>query len=241
VSIADRLDTLVGCFAIGLSPTGATDPYGLRRACLGVLRTLLDRGFDLRLSDAFQVAYDGYGGVSLDAGPGELFDKLSDFFAERLRGLLSDKLPADAVLAALGVAGDRPIDVRARASAIAELDAATRAGVGEVFKRATNIAAGAPLGEPSPPRAEDHPSEIKVYDGYVTLRERLAAQRREGNYGAALREIANFAPLLHQYFLDVYVMVDDIAVRENRLRLMRTIAETCATVAKLELLGERKE
>ncbi|UQA62003.1 glycine--tRNA ligase subunit beta [Polyangium aurulentum] len=241
VSIADRLDTLVGCFAIGLSPTGATDPYGLRRACLGVLRTLLDRGFDLRISDAFRAAYDGYASVKLDLGPAELSDKLGDFFNERLRGLLAGELPGDVVAAALGVAAERPIDVRARALAIAQLDAATRASVGEVFKRATNIASGAPIGEPTPPRVEDHASEIKLYEGYISLREKLAALRRESDYGAALREVAAFAPLLHQYFVDVYVMTDDVAVRENRLRLMRAIAETCATLAKLELLGERKD
>src|SRR5262249_57391789 len=65
VAVADRLDTLVGGFAIGLTPTGAADPYGLRRACLGVLRTLLDRGLPLRLSDAFRAAHDGYAGVTL--------------------------------------------------------------------------------------------------------------------------------------------------------------------------------
>jgi glycyl-tRNA synthetase beta chain len=241
VSIADRLDTLVGCFAIGLSPTGATDPYGLRRACLGVLRTVLDRGFDLRITDAFRAAYDGYANVKIDLGPAELADKLGDFFNERLRGLLADKLPGDVVAAALGVAAERPIDVRARALAIAQLDAPTRASVGEVFKRATNIASGAPIGEPTPPRVEDHASEIKLYEGYISLREKLAALRRESDYGAALREVAAFAPLLHQYFVDVYVMTDDIAVRENRLRLMRAIADTCATLAKLELLGERKD
>src|SRR6185436_10128900 len=57
-AIADRLDTVVGCFAVGLTPTGAADPYGLRRASIGVLRTMLERGFDLRLVDAFHAAYD---------------------------------------------------------------------------------------------------------------------------------------------------------------------------------------
>ena len=241
VSIADRLDTIVGCFAIGLTPTGAADPYGLRRACLGILRTVLDRGFDLRISDAFRAAYDGYGGVSLDLGPGELGDKLGDFFTERLRGLLEAKLPSDAVAAALPVASDRPIDARARATALAGLDAETRARVGEVFKRATNIAAGAPAGEPTPPRVEDHASERAVHDGYLALAAKLVDLRRGGDHAGSLREVASFAPLLHRYFLDVYVMTDDIPVRENRLRLMRAISETCATIARLELLGERKD
>jgi glycyl-tRNA synthetase beta chain len=241
VSMADRLDTIVGCFAIGLTPTGAADPYGLRRACLGILRTMLDHGFDLSLPDAFRAAYDGYGGVSLDLGPAELTAKLGDFFTERLRGLLTDKLPTDAVAAALPVAGDRPLDARLRAVALSELDAATRANVGEVFKRATNIASTAPAGEPVAPRAEDHASEHAVFLGYSSLHHKLVELRRAGDYAGALREVAGFAPLLHRYFLDVFVMTDDIPVRENRLRMMRAISESCSTLARLELLGERKD
>jgi len=237
VAIADRLDTLVGCFAIGLSPTGATDPYGLRRACLGVLRTMLDRGFDLRLGDAFAAAYDGYAGVSLDLGKEELVQKLRDFFSDRLRGLLTDKLPTDAVLASLAVAADRPLDVRARAQAIAHLDAETRARVGEVFKRATNIASSAPEGEPMPPGADAHASEKALFNGFINLRERLGHLAREGVYDDAFREIASFAPLLAQYFLDVFVMTDDMELRACRLRLMRAISETCAELARLDLLG----
>ncbi|HHH29450.1 MAG TPA: glycine--tRNA ligase subunit beta, partial [Polyangiaceae bacterium] len=66
VALADRIDTLVGCFAIGLSPTGGADPYGLRRACIGTLRTLLDRGLDLTLSEAFAKSFAGLSGVKLD-------------------------------------------------------------------------------------------------------------------------------------------------------------------------------
>jgi glycyl-tRNA synthetase beta subunit len=301
VAMADRLDTLAGCFAIGLTPTGAADPYSLRRACLGVLRTLLDRGIDLRLSDAFRHAYDGFtapgrGGapnpvvndgapgrasapsapnpvvndgapgrasapsapnpvvndgapgrasapsapnpVKLDLSRDELGTKLGDFFAERLKGLLADKLPTDAVLACLAVAADRPLDARARAQAVVQLDAATRARVGEVFKRATNIAGGAPAGAPEPPPVGAHPSEVAVYDAFLGMKGRLAELTRAGKYSDAFAEVAAFAPLLHQYFLDVFVMTDDLAVRDGRLRLMRSISETCATLARFDLLGE---
>jgi glycyl-tRNA synthetase beta chain len=237
VAMADRLDTLAGCFAIGLSPTGAADPYALRRACLGVLRTLLDRGLDLRLSGAFRAAYDGFK-VGLDLSRDELAQKLSDFFMERLKGLLSDKLPMDAVQACLAVAADRPLDARARAQAVVKLDAATRARVGEVFKRATNIAKEASAGAPEPPAAGSHASEVAVYEAFTGMKDRLAALTREGNYGDAFAQVAGFAPLLHQYFLDVFVMTDDMAVRENRLRLMRAISEACAGLARFDLLGE---
>ncbi len=237
VAIADRLDTLVGCFAVGLTPTGAADPYGLRRASIGVLRTVLDRGFDLRLDDAFRAAYDGYGGVKLDLGKDALVQKLGEFFADRLRGLLEAQLPSDAVSACLPVAWHRPVDARARATAIAGLDAPTRAGVGEVFKRATNIADKAPPGEPAPPPGGAHATETALYEGFLALREKLQRKAGEGDYAAAFREVAGFAPLLSRYFLDVFVMSDDAVVRDNRLRLMRAISETCGKLARLELLG----
>ncbi|MFO0762900.1 MAG: glycine--tRNA ligase subunit beta [Byssovorax sp.] len=237
VAMADRLDTLVGCFGIGLTPTGAADPYGLRRACLGVLRTMLDRGFDLRLADAFRAAYDGYHHVKLDLGADELVQKLGDFFADRLRGLLADKLPTDAVQACLAVAAGRPLDVRARAEAIARLDATTRAGMGEVFKRATNIAGGARGNSPVAPPGDAHPTEVALFQGYAALRETLAQRSQAGDYAGAFREVAAFAPLLARYFTDIFVMTDDLAVRENRLDLMRAISETCGTLARFELLG----
>jgi glycyl-tRNA synthetase beta chain len=237
VAIADRLDTLVGCFAVGLTPTGAADPYGLRRACIGVLRTMLDRGFALRISDAFRAAYDGYAGTKLDLSQDELVAKLGEFFADRLRGLLEAQLPSDAVAACLAVAADRPLDARARAIAIAGLDAATRASVGEVFKRATNIADKAPAGEPAPPAGDAHASEKALHEGFLSLREALHRKTEQGDYASAFREVAGFAPLLSRYFLDVFVMTDDLALRETRLRLMRAISETCQRLARLELLG----
>ncbi len=237
VSIADRLDTIVGCFAIGLTPTGAADPYGLRRACIGALRTMIDRGFDLRLDQAFAAAYDGYNNVKLDLGKDELAQKLGEFFAERLRGVVEASAPSDAVAASLAVASNRPLDVKARAEAIARMSPEVRARVGEVFKRAANIADKAPSGDPAAPPADAHASERALHDAFFALRDALADHAKAGRYTEAFGEIAGFAPLLHQYFLDVFVMAEDAAVRDNRLRLMRAIAESAGTLARLDLLG----
>ncbi len=237
VSMADRLDTLVGCFAVGITPTGAADPYGLRRACIAVLRTILDRSYDLRLSVALRATYDGYVGTKLDLSVDEVLTKLGEFCADRLRGLLESKLPSDAVQAALAVAADRPLDARARAAAIAALAPEVRASVGEVFKRATNIASSAPAGEPAAPGGGAHASEVALHRGFVALREKLGAFASAGDYASAFREVGAFAPLLAQYFVDVFVMDPDEAVRSERLRLMRAISETCSNLAKLELLG----
>ncbi len=238
VAIADRLDTLVGCFAIGLSPSGAADPFALRRACLGVLRTMLDHDFDLALSQIFAAAFDGFAGVKLDLDKGALGAKLGEFFADRLKGLLANDLPSDAVQAAIAVAADRPFDVRARARAIATLSPEVRAGVGEVFKRATNIAGKAPPGEPSRPSGAAHASEIALFDAFVSARATLEGLVRQRSYGDAFGVVGKLVPTLHRYFEDVLVMAEDPAVRDERLRLMRAISETCGSLARLELLGQ---
>jgi len=234
VGLADRLDTLVGCFAIGLSPTGGTDPYGLRRACIGTLRTLDDHRLDLSLSKAFAAAYAGFEGVALDLDESALVTKLGGFFRERLRGLMTDAATPDVVDAALGVAADRPLDARSRARAILQLDPQTRSKLGEVFKRATNIAHNAPDGEPT---RGSEPAEQALYDGFFAVREELASLTEQGDYTTAFARVAALAPALGSYFDDVLVMAEDAEVRNSRLRLMRVISETCSALARVELLG----
>ncbi len=106
VALADRIDTLVGCFAIGLQPTGTADPYALRRATIGALRTLLEsadaRYASLELLACCTYAYAGFSGKKLDFSEVETVAKLGEFMTERLRGLLESKsgrAAADAVLA----------------------------------------------------------------------------------------------------------------------------------------------
>ena len=101
LALADRFDTLTGCFAVGLAPTGAADPFALRRACIGALRTLLDRGYTLAFSELVGLAYGGFEGKKLDLPKAETVTKIEEFAAERLRGLVASATSnqaADAVL-----------------------------------------------------------------------------------------------------------------------------------------------
>ena len=243
VAIADRLDTLVGCFGVGLAPTGTADPFALRRAALGVLRTLLDRGWNLSLTDAVGLAYARLEGVKLDLSLEDLQKKLGDFFRDRLRGLLVAELPTDVVDACLAASFDDPVDVRARARALAELPADVRARAGEVFKRATNIAKDAPAGDPKAPKeieAHPHASEIALFDAFVSLVSELRKASASSAWPQAFAAIAAFAPALHKFFEDVFVMVEDQAIRENRLRLMRAISEQCSKIAHFQLLSGKQ-
>ncbi len=240
VGLADRLDTLTGCFAVGLMPTGTADPLALRRAAIGTLRTLLDKGWDLSVEQAARAAYAGFEGGKLDLSERDAVEKLTGFLKQRLRGVLTEKLPQDAVDACIAASAERPHDVALRATALGAIDAEVRASAGEVFKRAANIAKGAPTGEPLPPEQvekEVHPSEAKLFAAFRDLTERVAAAQASRDYASALGAVAEFAPVLGQYFDDVLVMAEEPAVRDNRLKLMSSIHQTCSALANFNLLA----
>lgn len=240
VAIADRLDTLVGSCAVNVMPTGAADPLALRRAAIGVLRTLLDRGWDVSVPAAVLSAHSGYESVKLDLDATATADRLASFLAQRLRGVLAGTLPSDVVDACIAAGHERPVDVVRRAQALASLDPAVRATAGEVFKRATNIAKDAPAGEPESPEkvsSDVHASESALYRAFVALRAKLEGDGRT-DYPQNLAAIAEFSPVLAKFFEDVFVMTEDERVRNNRLRLMREIQRTCSTVANFNLLAK---
>jgi glycyl-tRNA synthetase beta chain len=119
VALADRFDTLAGCFAVGLAPTGAADPFGLRRACIALLRTLMDRGYaSLAFSEWIGKAYDGLSSKKLDLSRAETVAKIEEFATERLRGLIASVTStpvADAVFAGGGQPLANAVAVLARA------------------------------------------------------------------------------------------------------------------------------
>lgn len=241
VALADRLDTLVGCCAINIMPSGSADPLGLRRAAIGVLRTLIDQQWSLELEDLVRAAHAGFSPEGLDLQADESVLKLNGFLRHRLRGVLSDSHPQDAVDACLDADASRPYDVSLRVAAVAELDAEERAQVGEVFKRAANIAKEAPEGNALAPNrvsSEVHPSEAALFDAYGQLAATLSGARQTGDYPAALAAISKFAPVLARFFDDVFVMTDDLPVRENRLRLMAGLVGSCAGLASFNLLAK---
>jgi glycyl-tRNA synthetase beta chain len=108
VALADRIDTLAGCFAVGLSPTGAADPFALRRACIASLRTILDRGYAaIVFSELVAFAYDGFAGRKMELSRAETVAKIDEFATERLRGLVAAATSnpvADAVFSGSGQA-----------------------------------------------------------------------------------------------------------------------------------------
>ncbi len=248
VGIADRIDTLVGCFGTGLEPTGSADPYGLRRAANAILAICLDLG----RGGAREAVGQGAGWpISLDylievaaqqfAGKVEITDtdcgELHEFFRGRLRTLLVDEgLAALDVDAALGAGFDDVCDARLRARALAVVPAAAR----EVFKRIANIlddAGGkgvAISGEVRPALFEaDGNAEHRLWDAFTAAHDRLEAARARQAYRDMFAILVELQPTVAAFFDKGGVMVMDPRpdVRDNRLSLLQRILAPFAAIA----------
>jgi glycyl-tRNA synthetase beta chain len=251
VAIADRIDTLVGCFAAGQAPSGSADPFGLRRAAIGVLAILLDRGpggaqftssagWPLRIDELIDAASRAYGEM-LAVTPAR--EPVREFFRTRLRGLLvDDGLAAQDVDVVLGVNADDPCDARLRARAVAVVPPAAR----EVFKRIANILDDARakqhlISGDVKPAAFAGPDgvEARLWNAFTARQARLAGALDSHQYRDSFAVLAELGPDVAAFFDrgGVMVMDPDPVLRENRLSLLQRIYEPFARIADFRLLG----
>ena len=244
VAVAERLDTLAGGFAAGLKPSGNKDPFALRRNALGLARTLIEGGLELPLQPLLRQAMDA---VVARVGSGDaaaLADELGGFVFERLRSYYADQgfaatqFDAVAALGATGVTSLPDFDRRLRAIAeFAQLPEAP--ALAAANKRIRNILRkhegvmpdevdGALLAEPA---------ERELHAAVNAALADTAPLLADGNYVGVLRRLAALRPAVDAFFDGVMVMADDPAVRDNRLALLRRLADRFAAVAAVEQLS----
>jgi len=236
VSVADKIDTLVSLFAAGERPTGTRDPFGLRRQAHGLLKTIVDlpemTGLDVAvdlsaLREEARRVLDALvePGVSLPAPTSAEADDLTTFLAERLRYLFQQRgFAYDEVNA---IAGSRrglvavPLDARLRLEALNKVRAsADFEALAVAFKRVKNLSRELKAGPVETLDRLTEPAEVALLEEYRTRGEavRSAAARRD--YAEAFRQASLFRPAVDRFFTDVFVMVDDPALRDQRLTLL---------------------
>ena len=219
VSVADKLDTICGIFAIGMAPTGSADPYALRRSALGVLAIALG-GVQITLDESIAAALEGYSDA-LDFDREAVGAAVKEFFTGRFEVLLRDKGHAyDTVAAILAVAADDPADALARCEALTALRAASDVmeDLSVAFTRAKNLSAPE-LGTEADP-ALMGAEEAALADALAEAEERAGVSLRAGDYDAALGVLAGLRVPIDSFFDSVLVMDPDERLRDNRLRLL---------------------
>lgn len=239
IGLADRLDTVVGTLAIGKRPTGAADPFGLKRATIAFIRIVLARGYRFSLGEAVDRALallqTKLADVKRKAGEPPVRDEVLDFFRARLRALWEEEARGDVVEAVLSAGFDDLVAARKRLDAIKGI-------VGQpdftplavAFKRVANIvekqARDVPPGPVDAARLTD-PAEQALYQAYLQAQREVEERIRADDYAGALREITRLKPAVDTFFDKVMVMAEDRALRENRVRLLTAIGGLFGRVA----------
>lgn len=244
VSLADRIDTLVGFFSIGIRPTGSKDPFGLRRAAQGVVQLLLNRDkreVKIGVADLIDLGAEGYGSLEPQAR-----DELLAFFAERVRTILETsawQFVYDEIAAAMESGwSDSLTDLVDRIAALkAVRDQQNFLSVLDSAKRIANITEGHTATQVDAAKLE-HPTERRLAElaGIVTSQiDELVAGRQ---YRAALESFAAMAPELEVFFKDVMVMVEDEGVRRNRMSLLRKVGGAALKIADVtKIVVDRRD
>ena len=231
VSIADKMDSICGCFSVGLAPTGAADPYALRRQAIGVVQILRDMNFALSLGALIRFGLSQLGDKTagrLD----ELTDAINVFFTRRIEGILTEEgFAKDSIAAVTSVSVDCIPDIWQRVAALDRI----RSDEGfeplaVAFKRVVNILRKTDRGMadesllPIDENLFEKPCEADLLNAYRGVKEKVAAQVRQGTYDEALRDIATLKEPVDAFFEGVLVMAEDAAVRNNRMALLERLA-----------------
>ncbi|MDH3201570.1 MAG: glycine--tRNA ligase subunit beta [Myxococcales bacterium] len=243
VAVADRIDTLVGCFGIGLVPSGSADPFALRRAALGIVRIALEGPIDVDLRKIIDQAYAQYAGDAELAPADQTRTALDEFFRGRIRVLARDHYEGDVVDACIGAWDGSSIrDLRTRMDAVTEVRAAPEfEALATAFKRAFNITKESARGAVDPTLLESGP-ESELADRFTTVRDQIREATTKRRYAEALKLVAKeLGAPIDRFFDEVFVMVDDANVRENRLRLLGEIADAVNGIAHLHQLATKSE
>jgi glycyl-tRNA synthetase beta chain len=236
LSLADKIDTLAGIFAIEQRPTGTKDPFGLRRAALGVLRILLEGRLDLDLLDVLIAA-----AAAQPVQRAQVADEVYDFIAERLRGLLLEEpgTTPEMLDAVLANRPPSPLDVVTRLAALKEFlllpDAVVLAGIN---KRIANILKKTQV---SPdwvvdPKVLSEEAERGLHHALTNVRDPVLDATRQLRYADSLQALVGLRAPVNEFFDRVMVMDEDTAKRNNRLALLRDVLTLLGGVADLSRL-----
>jgi glycyl-tRNA synthetase beta chain len=235
VGIADRIDTITGCFSAGLLPSGSEDPYGLRRQSVAILAMLFDRSLHLSLAALVAEACKGYGLKKSELA--RIETDILDFLRQRLAGMLTTEgLRSDVVDAALSGAFDDPLVAKEKVRALdAWRTSEDYRPLVTALKRAGNIVPKDFTGTVKKGLLKDD-AEKELFTAYTDIKDRVKAKAVSLDFRGALADIASLRRPVDAFFDKVMVMDKDAEVKNNRLALLAGIAGLFAGIADFSRL-----
>jgi len=240
VGIADRLDTLVGCFGVGVIPSGSKDPFALRRAALGIVNIILHSKLDISLRDLVNVSLDSLekDGV-LKRDRVEVEKEVMEFFKQRLSNIFSEKMDRDIVAAVLEVQAEDAMDAFTRMQALKVfLSQEGAKDLLDLVKRVGNISKEAKSTEVNVSLFQQE-EEKALYAFTEQAKNEIESLMNDKNYTAYLMAVLASKEIVTTYFNAVKVMDDNEGLQKNRVSQLALLYSLYQKLADLNLLEER--
>jgi glycyl-tRNA synthetase beta chain len=239
LGLADRLDTLVGIFGVGLKPSGTKDPYGLRRASLSVLRVLIETPLDLDLAWALDVAAEGLSGAGIASDSAA---RTLEYVIERLPGYYQEQgIEGDVVESVIATGDTNPYLIDRRIRAVSQFRRLTAAeSLSAANKRIRNILSKEGVDQRGLPAVRKElltdPAEQALWSRIQELDQVFGPAIERRDYGEALEVLAGLRDDVDRFFDQVMVMAEDPALRLNRQALLAGVLSRFLDVADVSLL-----
>jgi glycyl-tRNA synthetase beta chain len=241
LAVADKLDTLAGVFSVGKKPSGKRDPFGLRRAALGVVRILIECGLDIDLKTLLAAAVQAQPESKSDNDA--LAEELYDFVCDRMRRYLLDRDRGLATETFDAIIARQPaslVDFDRRLAAVQTFLRLEQAeSLAAANKRIANILrqAGDPADLKIRQRLLTEDAEHALYNAWLNARDKVAPLIRERSYARALNVLADLKEPVDRFFDEVLVMADDERVKTNRLALLGEVRALFLDIADISRLS----
>lgn len=232
LSIADKLDSIAGFFAIGIHPTGSQDPYALRRQALGVINILMDRKLDISLKSLVDISLENYTNLEFDKQT--VANEMMEFFNERIKNLFRELgIRYDVIDAVLSANIDNVSDMYIRAEELNNwLQKDELVEMLTAFNRVSTLAQKATSSEVKEELLVED-AEKALYNEFKNVKESVKSLLSEKRYSESLDAFASLRPSIDNMFDSVMVMDKDEAIKNNRLGLLKQIYDTMLSICDL--------
>lgn len=232
LSIADKLDSIAGFFAIGIQPTGSQDPYALRRQALGIINILMDNNLDISLRELVSLTLDNYSFIEFDKD--EVLNQIMEFFKDRIKNLFRDLgIRYDVIDAILSSNIDDIADMYARAKALNSwIDKGELVEMLTAFNRVATLAEKAETNEVNINLMREE-AEFNLYQQFQEISSNVEHLLANKEYTKALDAFASLRPAIDNMFDSVMVMDKDEAIKNNRLAILKQIYDIMLNICDL--------
>ncbi|MFQ9309377.1 MAG: glycine--tRNA ligase subunit beta [Paraclostridium sordellii] len=232
LSIADKLDSIAGFFAIGIQPTGSQDPYALRRQALGIINILMDNNLDISLKELVDLTLDNYSFIEFNKE--EVLNQIMDFFKDRIKNLFRDLgIRYDVIDAILSSNIDDIADMYARANALNSwIDKDELVEMLTAFNRVATLAQKAETDKVDINLMREE-AEFNLYQQFQEIRSNVEHLLADKEYTKALDAFASLRPAIDNMFDSVMIMDKDEAIKNNRLAILKQIYDIMLNICDL--------